>query len=204
MDTAQSQTKNPTWFGYARVSRDDQHLDRQLQALEPLCEHEVWQEKQSTLKTLDERGKILDYVRKGDTVVVTELSWLGRSLSDLITVTEDLKRRGVRLHVLNMGGLDLESANGRFFFAILAAAAQFERDMLSERIRGGIAAKQKNSVNGKWRRDRRHKLDDAKIKVAVDLLASGYSQTDVAEHLGVSRVTLWRELDSHSLVAAAS
>lgn len=54
-------------------------------------------------------------MRKGDTLVVTELSRLGRSLADLVTVTEDLKRRHVKLRVLNMGELDLESANGRFF-----------------------------------------------------------------------------------------
>ena len=92
------------------------------------------------------------------------------------------------------GPVDLHSPQGKFLYAVLSAAAEFERDMLSQRIRDGIAAAKRNAPDGKYRLSRKPKLDTEKIRVANDLLAAGRSQSDVARHLGVSRVTLWRAL----------
>lgn len=188
--------KQPTWFGYARVSSDDQDLQRQLDVLEACCAR-TWQETQSTLKEQRERGKVLDYVREGDTLVVTELTRLGRSARDLYEVADRLRSNKVKLAILNNGGpIDLDSPNGKMFFGMLAVVAEFERDMLSERIKSGIAAAKRHAPDGKWKRSRAPKLDAEKVERANALLQAGWPQTRVAKDLGVSRVTLWRALQA--------
>jgi len=139
-------------IGYARVSTDDQVLQLQLDALVrygvPL-EHIV-QEKVSG-KSLRNRklAKVLNALRPGDRIVVWKLDRLGRSVKDLIEVIERIERSGADLVSLTEG-VDTTTAMGRFFFHIMAAIAELERAMISERTKAGIAAKKAQNPGKKW------------------------------------------------------
>ncbi len=134
--------KSTRIWGYARVSTDDQDLRMQIQALEKYGVDGIFKEKASG-GDMDRAALnwLLDdlYLRKGDTVVVWKLDRLGRSVKGLIDVVELIQKRGARLVSLN-DHIDTETANGRLLFNVIAAVAQWERDMISERTKAGMAA----------------------------------------------------------------
>ena len=127
------------------------------------------------------------HLRTGDTLVVWKLDRLGRTVKGLVDLVTKLESDGIQFRSLT-DGIDTSTGPGRFFFHIMAAMAQMERDLIVERTRAGLAAaKARGRLGG-----RRAKMTDNKIDAARKLLSNGTRPKDVAENLGVSVPTLYR------------
>ena len=178
-------------IGYARVSTDAQETHLQMDALSRAKCARIYQEKATGAKTeRPELTKLLDAARKGDVVIVWKLDRLARSMRQLIDTTVMLNEHGVELHSLTEN-IDTTTPSGKLTFHIFAALAEFERDILRQRVNAGLkAARRRGRVGG-----RPKALDEADLKKARALLRSGeYSKVQVADELEVSRHTLWRAL----------
>lgn len=180
-------------LGYARVSTDDQDLASQKRRLEAAGAFRVFEDVMSG-KTFDRPGltALLDHLRPGDTLAVVRLDRLGRSLRELLDVVETLKQRGVALRSLEEQ-IDTASAAGELLFHVFGAIAQFERHLIAERTRDGLA-----TARTKGRRPGRPPLDQDKREAALLLVQSGMSPTQVARQIGLGRSTLYRELQGQS------
>lgn len=171
--------------GYERVSTDKQQIDRQHDQLtEAGCEKVFTDIGQSGRKaSRPEFDKCLAYLRTGDSLVVTELSRLGRSTKHLLTLAEELKERGIELVILNLG-LDTSTPSGQMVFTVLCAVAQMEADITLERTMDGLkAARSRGRVGG-----RKQKLSPAQEK---DLLkkyaAKEMTVAEIGEFFNISR-----------------
>ena len=133
-------------FGYARVSTDDQDADPQIKALmrHGIPRDQIYIDKASG-STMDrkELAKVIKILRPGDTLVVTRLDRLGRTLSGMIEAAEKMRQDDINLVSLSES-IDTSSAVGKMFYHIIAAFAQFERDLISERTKIAMAAKKAN------------------------------------------------------------
>lgn len=127
-------------YGYARVSSDDQNLDRQRIALAREDCAEVIEEKRSGVAARNRLDGLLARLKAGDELTVTELDRLGRSTGEVIMMMDDLTKRGAVLRVLSMPSLDIRSDNGRFIADIMASFAAHERRRTRRRQEQGIAA----------------------------------------------------------------
>ncbi len=189
--TALSAPAAGTLVGYCRVSTADQHLDAQTDALAAAgCARTFVDHASGRLAKRPGLVELLAYVRPGDTVVITKLDRLGRSVRNLIELAAQLEAAGVGLRVLDQG-IDTTTPGGRMFFHIVAALGEFEADMISERTRDGLAAaRARGRVGG-----RRPKLTPAKLATARRLVDEGdHTMAQVAEIVGCSRATLYRAL----------
>ena len=177
-------------IGYARVSTVDQDLRLQLDALQAAGCDKVFTDKASG-KKLDRAGLIdaLAFAREGDTLVVWKLDRLGRSMKGLVDLAAELDARKVDLRSLT-DGIDTKGTAGRFFFHVLAAMAEMERELILERTRAGLeAARRSGKVGG-----RRPVMTPAKTEAAQTLLSNGMDAKEVAMFIGVSLPTLYRHL----------
>ena len=177
--------------GYARVSRKDQKLEPQRDALlADGCER-VFEEKISSRET--ERGALreaFDYCREGDVLVVARLDRLGRSLRELIDLVGDLEGRGVGFRSLKES-LDTTTAGGRLIFHVFGALAEFEREIIRERTMAGLESARARGRHG----GRPKALDESKAKLARRLKGEGeHSVEEICGMLGVGRSTLYRYL----------
>lgn len=134
-------------------------------------------------------------LRDGDTLVIWKLDRLGRDLRHLVNTVHDLTKRGVGLKVLAGQGTDIDTttANGRLVFGIFAALAEFERELIVERTKAGLASARARGRNG----GRKPKMTPAKLRLAQ--AAMGKPETKVGElcaELGVTRQTLYRHVDA--------
>ena len=173
---------------YVRVSTQDQTLRLQHDALtDGGCE-----KLSGTHATLPAREKLLAFARKGDVVVVWKLDRLGRSLRDLIDVVNSLQDRGVGLRSLQEA-IDTTTPAGKLTFHIFAALAEFERDMIGERTRAGLAAAHKRGgAIGRLRA-----LTPEQILMAKAMTADpAISIRQVAKQFGIHRSTLYRHLNA--------
>jgi Enterobacteriaceae phage serine recombinase len=183
----------PRTVFYARVSTRDQKPDAQVAAARRLGvkEAHIFIEKASGARherpVLD---GVLASLQRGDTLAVWKLDRLGRSLPHLVAVMENLETRGVHF-MTTEDGLSTKGSTGKLVLNILASIAQFERNLMLERTRAGLAAaRAKGRVGGRPR-----KIGPAEITKARHLLAKGeLNADDVAGMLKVSRRTLFREL----------
>ncbi|MCW1241926.1 recombinase family protein [Bacillus pretiosus] len=177
-------------FGYMRVSTIDQNLDRQEQQLRDAgCERMFFEKVTGTKRDRLELNRMLEFLRNGDTVVVTDLTRLSRSTKDLIEIAELISRKGANLKSLKESWLDTTTAHGKMLFTVFAGIAQFERDLTSERTKEGImAAKKRGKYPG------RPKTDKEKVNYALYLIKQGMNRTDAAEKAGISRMTLYRKM----------
>jgi DNA invertase Pin-like site-specific DNA recombinase len=172
--------------GYARVSSVGQSLAVQLDKLSAAGCVKVFQEKVSGTSTngREQLAALLGYVREGDTVVITKLDRMGRSLSDLLEIVSQMEEKGVSLKVLDQS-LDTGSAQGRLMFQMLGAFAEFETALRKERQMEGIAkAKSEGRPMG---RPPLQNLPEVK-----QALKDGGSPTEVAKQLNVGRSTVQR------------
>ncbi|MDO9345462.1 MAG: recombinase family protein [Pseudomonas sp.] len=128
-------------IGYARVSTEDQNLDLQTQALEQLGCDKIYSDYGVSGATSSRQGldRALAHLKSGDKLVVWRLDRLGRSLSNLVQLLENLGQRNVRFRSITEH-IDTSSSGGRLVFHMMAALAEFERSLISERTRAGIAA----------------------------------------------------------------
>jgi len=177
-------------LGYARVSTDDQCLEAQTKALEQAGCERIFTDHASGAKA--ERiglSEALRFAREGDSLVVWKLDRLGRSVAHLITLVAGLDQRGVQFRSLT-DAIDTGTTSGRFFFHVMAALAQMERELIAERTKAGLeAARKRGRVGG-----RRRLMTESKVESARKLLASGSPPKEVAKDLGVSVPTLYRWL----------
>ncbi|MHC4176879.1 MAG: recombinase family protein [Planctomycetota bacterium] len=180
-------------LGYARVSTDDQDLSLQIDALtkQGIPTASIFMDKLSGAKT-DRPGlaKCLAALQSGDVLVVWRLDRLGRSMRHLITLVEDLRSRGVGFRSLSEGAIDTTCASGELIFNIFSALAQFERRLIQERTKAGLAAARARGRNGG-----RPKVtsDEAKVVLAKKLHADKSLEIDdICETLRISRSTFYR------------
>ena len=188
-----------TLLGYMRVSKADgsQALDLQRDALLAAgVEADRLYEDHASGKRDDRTGldACLKALRSGDTLVAWKLDRLGRDLKHLVTLVDDLTRRGVGLKILAGQGasLDTTTANGKLVFGIFAALAEFERELIVERTRAGLQAARARGRHG----GRPFKMTSAKLRLAQ--AAMGQPETKVGElcaELGITRQTLYRHVD---------
>jgi len=186
-----STTSTPTLIGYARVSTEDQSAELQIDALSAAgCERVFTDKASGSLASRPQLDRMLDHLREGDVVVVWRLDRLGRSLKNLIALVEDLAERGVGFRSLSES-IDTTTANGRLFFSVMGALAEFERDLIRERTMAGLAAaRARGRVGG-----RPPKMTPDKVKVAREMYASReYTVEAIAKTVGVSRKTIYRNL----------
>lgn len=177
-------------FGYMRVSTMDQNLDRQEQQLiEFGCERIFFEKVTGTKRNRPELNHMLEFLRPGDTVVVTDLTRLSRSTKDLIEIAELISKKGANLKSLKESWLDTTTAHGKMLFTVFAGIAQFERDLTSERTKEGIMAARKR---GKF--PGRPPIDNEKLNYAFYLMEQGITLTEAADKAGVSRMTLYRKM----------
>jgi DNA invertase Pin-like site-specific DNA recombinase len=180
-------------FGYARVSTGEQSLDRQKDELMAAGTEMVYSEVGSGKKgaVRPQWEELLRSLRSGDTLVVTELSRLGRSTSQLSALADDLSDRGISLRILNLG-IDTGTPSGKLVCSIIAAVAEMERDLLIERTNSGLAASRARGRKG----GRKREFGPAAVRRAQDRYDKGdLSVTEIARLAGVSRQTLYRYLD---------
>jgi DNA invertase Pin-like site-specific DNA recombinase len=185
-------------IGYMRVSKADgsQVLDLQRDALRAagVSERHLYSDMASGKQ--DDRPGLaacLQALREGDTLVVWKLDRLGRSLRHLVNVVHDLTSRGIGLKVLTGQGaaIDTTTPTGKLVFGIFASLAEFERDLISERTRAGLASARARGRRG----GRRPKMTPTKLRLAM--AAMGKPETNVGslcKELGITRSTLYRHV----------
>lgn len=137
-------------LGYARVSTEQQNLDRQLDALKKYGCDMIFNEKMTgTKKDRPELKRMLERMTAGDIVVIESLSRLGRSTKDLIELTELFQSKGVNLVSLKES-IDTSTSTGKLLFTLMSAIAQFERDVIADRTRKGLrSARARGRVGGR-------------------------------------------------------
>lgn len=180
--------------GYARTSTIDQvaGFEAQEQALATSCNVEkLFKEQVSSIGHRPQLEAALDFVREGDTLVVTRIDRLARSTSDLLSIIQRLEAKKVALRVLDWAGdtVDTSTPAGRLMLTMTAAFSQFERELMLERQRCGIeAAKRAGKYKGRAPTARR-KADDIRA-----LRAAGSGASAIAGQLGISRSSVYRIL----------
>lgn len=180
--------------GYARTSTVEQEagLDAQARDLKAAGCTKLFSERLSSIGHRPQLAAALDYLREGDVLVVTKPDRLARSTAHLLEIVTQLEARGVGLRVLSMGGQELDTRNptSRLTLTVLAAIAEFERTLMLERQKEGIAAA---------KADGKYKGRKPTVTVQADemrrLLAGGMTPAAIARHLGVARSSVYRVID---------
>ena len=177
-------------LSYARVSTGDQDVAGQTMRLTQAGAIKVFTDVRSG-RSMDRTGlaALLDYARDGDILAVVRLDRLGRSLAELLATVAMLKRRGIALLSLEEK-IDTTSAAGELVFHVFGAIAHFERRLIAERTKDGIAA-----ARARGKRPGRQPLDADKIAAAIKLVKAGLSPTAAARQLGLGRSTVYREVN---------
>ena len=182
-------------LGYTRVSTASQDAQLQLDALvdSGVQKRDVFADVTSGSRTAIERPgmkRLLDYVEPGDTVVVWRIDRLGRSLIDVLNTVNLLRDKGVKIRSLS-DGIDPETTSGRLMLGMLATLAEYERELITERVNAGIAAAKQNGT-----RFGRPPVDPAviaeKLDIAQGARKKGRTAAEAASLVGWSRATLYR------------
>ncbi|SMX23647.1 recombinase family protein [Boseongicola aestuarii] len=181
-------------IGYARTSTLDQKagLEAQQQALGKAGCEKVFIEQVSSvdLKAREKLTEALDYLREGDTLVVTKLDRLARSVAHLLSTIQELEDKGATLRILDMS-VDTGTPNGRLMLNLLGSIAQFEREIMLERQREGIA---RAKAAGKYKG--RKPTAKAKAEEVFKLKEAGAGATEIARQLGIGRASVYRILNA--------
>jgi putative DNA-invertase from lambdoid prophage Rac len=186
-------------FAYCRVSTTDQTTDNQVQEIASagfeVNAKRIITETVSGSVAASERpgfGQLLNKLEAGDVLVVTKLDRLGRNAMDVRATVEALTGMGVRVHCLALGGVDLTSPAGKMTMGVIAAVAEFERDLLIERTQSGLArARAEGKALGRPR-----SISDAAISGVQERLAAGESISGIAKAHKTSRQTIMRIRDA--------
>lgn len=186
-------------IGYARVSSSDQDSARQIEALKELGTERLFEDMASGKDTnRPALAEAIKYARNGDTLVVHSLDRLARNLSDLLRIVDELTTKGVTVRFLKEGLIFTDSEAepmSKLMLQMLGAFAQFERSLIRERQREGIAiAKKAGAFKG-----RKQSLSaiEAKELLEADTANHGKRRTELASKYGISRATLYRYLGNN-------
>jgi DNA invertase Pin-like site-specific DNA recombinase len=182
-----------TTYGYARVSTTDQDLTIQLEGLKAAGCDIIRSEKQSGTSTgkRTELKTLLDFLRPGDTVMVTRVDRLARSIGDLQDIVRELRSKGVALKATEQP-IDTSTAAGKAFLDMLGVFAEFETNLRRERQMEGIAkAKAAGVYQG-----RKAEIDGDRVR---ELQAAGKGATEIARELGIGRASVYRYLSQAAL-----
>lgn len=187
-------------IGYARVSTPEQKLRSQKDALRKAGCKRIFTDVASGAQASREGlEKALAFLREKDTLVVWKLDRLGRSLKHLIELVTELQARKIGFRSLQEN-IDTTTSGGKLVFHVFGALAEFERDLVQDRTRAGLAAARARGRKG----GRRRVMDDQKVAMAVSLLQNPETSiADVCQTLQVSRATLYRYLPPASKSAAS-
>jgi DNA invertase Pin-like site-specific DNA recombinase len=185
-------------IGYARTSTTEQEagLEAQCRDLTAAGCERLFAERVSSVAERAELAKAIAFVRDGDTLVVTKVDRLARDTTGLWTIVRDLEAKGVGLRVLNLGGdtVDTKSATGKLVLTIFAGFAQFEREMMLERQREGIA---KAKAEGRYKG--RKPTARAKSAEVLRLHGAGRTPTEIARETGIGRGSVYRIVQSQEV-----
>ena len=178
-------------IGYARVSTNDQNLDMQKDALEKAGCEKIHVEKASGRSSnRPELGKVMNYLREGDTLVVWRLDRLGRSMNHLVELVTQMEEKGIGFRSLTEA-MDTTTSGGKLIFHIFGALAEFERNLIQERTQAGLAAARARGRKG----GRPFALDESKRKMTIELYNSKeHSVEEICQTMGISRPTLYNYL----------
>lgn len=185
----------PVTYGYARVSskgqaKDGNSIEAQTDALTAAGAAEVYTDVYTgTTTDRPELDRLLQELRPGDTLVVTKLDRIARSVQQGISLIDELAEKGVWVNVLNMGMMD-NSPTGKLIRNVMLCFAEFERDMIMQRTREG---KEVARTKAGYREGRPRKYSQAQMDHAMSLLDEGNSYTQVERMTGISKPTLTRE-----------
>ncbi len=187
-------------IGYARVSTEDQNLGLQQDALQKAGCAAVYSDKASG-GHMSRPGleQALALLGRGDCLIVWKLDRLGRSVKHLVEIAARFKEQGVDLRSLS-DGIDTSTATGRFFFHVMSAFAEMERELIRERTNAGLAAARKRGRTG----GRPKAMTASKLEAGRRLLDAGMPVGDVARSLSVSVPTVYRYFPANSGREAAS
>ncbi|PHM73722.1 recombinase family protein [Xenorhabdus kozodoii] len=177
-------------IGYIRVSTNDQNSDLQRNALIGVNCEQIFEDKISG-KTANRPGltQALAHLKSGDTLVVWKLDRLGRSVKNLIALNERLNNDGVHFQSLT-DSIDTSTPMGRFFFYVMSALAEMERELIIERTNAGLAAARAQGRIG----GRPVSLPADKYPLACQLLSEGRTRRDIADIFNVSLSTIYKYL----------
>ena len=186
-------------FAYCRVSTAEQTTDNQIQEIatagfEVKPQRTIVETISGSVAASERKGfkKLQDKLESGDVLIVTKLDRLGRNAMDVRATVGKLTGLGVRVHCLALGGVDLTSPAGKMTMGVIAAVAEFERDLLIERTQAGLSrAKSEGKVLG-----RPQSLTKLQTEAVKGRVASGESVASLAREFGSSRQTIMRVRDS--------
>ena len=180
-------TRGGDTLGYARVSTAEQSLDAQRERLTEAGAIRIFTDVVSG-KRFDRPGlaELLEHARPGDRLCITRLDRLGRSLKELLETVDELKLRGIHFVSIEEH-IDTSSAAGELVFHVFGSIAHFERRLISERTRDGIAAARKRG-----RTPGRPPLDPETVAAAQKLIEAGLSPGQAAKQLRIGRATAYR------------
>jgi len=177
-------------IGYARTSTADQvaGLEAQLEELLAANCEKIFQEQVSSTAIRAELQAAIAFIREGDVLVVTKIDRLARSVSDLLTIIHTLERKKVGIRILNLG-METQTPTGKLMLTVLAGVAQFEREIMLERQREGVA---KAKALGKYKG--RKPISFNRRQEVIRLLTDGMSKIGIARQLGIGEATVYRIL----------
>ena len=178
-------------FGYARVSKNDQSLDIQIQKLNAAGCDEIYMEKVSGVKEeRKELNLLLGKLRKGDTVCVVRLDRLGRRMLKLIQLINDFKEKGINFISLE-NNIDTTTPIGMVLFSMSAAFSEMERDLICERVKAGLDASHKKGRKG----GRPRALTPEKLETLNSLRqGNNFSVTKICKIVGITKSVYYRAI----------
>lgn len=177
-------------IGYARTSTTEQiaGLEAQLRELEGAQCRKIYREQVSSVAVRAQLEAALDFAREGDVLVATKLDRLARSVADLMTIIQTLKKKQVGLRILNLG-MDTQTPTGKLMLTVLGGVAQFEREIMLERQREGVA---KAKAAGKYKG--RKPLANELRQEVVALAVNGVAKAQIARQLNIGEASVYRIL----------
>ena len=183
-------------IGYARTSTADQKagLEAQVAELKAAGCEKLFVEQVSSVQRREELERALEFIREGDTLVVTKLDRLARSIPDLVRIIQALEEKQATLRILAMN-LDTNTPTGRLLLNLAGSVAQFEREIMLERQREGVA---KAKSEGKYRG--RAPTARAKSEDVIAKFKADQRPVDIAKSIGIGRASVYRILNDAGLV----
>ncbi|ADU25701.1 recombinase family protein [Ethanoligenens harbinense] len=182
-------------LGYARVSTGEQLLDRQIDALELAGVEKIYHEKVTGAKVdRPKLNELLNHLRSGDVIVVSDLTRLSRSTKDLFSIVDRIQLAGADIKSLKESWIDTTTPQGKLLFTIFAGISQFERDLISQRTREGIAAAASRGRHG-GRPSKRNPKADTALKMYD---SQEYTIPEICSATGLSKSTLYRYVASRN------